>query len=268
MAIDLDEERREKQKEAKEDEEDEKSFLERKKKELQQKRIAIEYDWLDPNKPAPPVKQYVPPIPFSQRLHKNKMDSKFSNFLNVFKKLQINIPFVEALEQMPGYAKFIKDILSKKKKWVEHETVQLTEECSAILQRKLPIKRQDPESFTIPCIIGTILFDKALCDLGYSVNLMTFSIAKHLGLGEVASTNVSLQMADRSITYPYGIIEDVLVKVDKLVFPADFIVLDMEEDVDTPIILGRPFLATGRTLIDVEQGMFYVLGDFYTVVIT
>ncbi|KAI3445254.1 hypothetical protein Pfo_001919, partial [Paulownia fortunei] len=136
----------------------------------------------------------------------------------------------------------------------EYETVALTEECSVILQRKLPPKLKDPGSFTIPCTIGNSFFDKALCDLGASINLMPLSIFRKLRLGEAKPTTVSLQLADRSIKYPRRVIEDVLVKVDKFIFPADFIVLDMEEDQDIPIILGRPFLATGRALIDVQKG--------------
>ncbi|KAL4610105.1 hypothetical protein ACB092_08G028300 [Castanea dentata] len=135
------------------------------------------------------------------------------------------------LEQMTKYAKFLKDIISKKQKLEEHETIMLTEESSAILQKKLPPKLKDPGSFTIPCTIGKSYFDRALCDLGASINLMHFFVFRKLGLGE-----------------------DVLVKVDKFIFPADFIVLDMDEDEEIPLILGQPFLATGRTLIDVQQG--------------
>ncbi|KAI3462370.1 hypothetical protein Pfo_019033 [Paulownia fortunei] len=155
---------------------------------------------------------------------------QFSKFLDVFKKLHINIPFVGALEQMPSYLE-------------EYKTVALTEECSVILQRKLPPKLKDIGSFTIPCTIGNSFFDKALCDLGASINLMPLSIFRKLGLGE-----------PRLTTYPMGVIEDVLVKVDKFIFLVDFIVLDMEEDQEISIILGRPFLATGRTFIDMRKG--------------
>ncbi|KAL5573789.1 hypothetical protein UlMin_023386 [Ulmus minor] len=155
---------------------------------------------------------------------------------------------------MPKYAKFLKEVLSNKRRLEANEKVMLTKECSAILQRKLPPKLKDPGSFTIPCTIGDFEFDKVLCDLGASINLMSLFIFRKLGLGEVKPTTVSLQLADRSIKHPRGIIEDVLVKVDKFIFPADFIVLDMEEDREVPLILGRPFLATGRTLIDVHQG--------------
>ena len=194
---------------------------------------------------------YVTPIPFPQRLRKNKLDKQFSKFLDIFKKLHINIPFTDALEQMPSYVKFMKEILSNKRRLEEHETVMLTEECTAILQNKLPPKLKDPGSFTIPCTIGNSYFDKALCDLGASINLMPFSIFRKLGLGEAKATTVSLQLADMSIKHPRGVVEDVLIKVDKFIFLANFIVLDMEEDQEITLILGQPFLATGRTLIDV-----------------
>ncbi|XP_062085440.1 uncharacterized protein LOC133791536 [Humulus lupulus] len=154
---------------------------------------------------------------------------------------------------MSSYVKFMKEILSKKRRLEDFETVALTEECSAILQRKLPQKLQYSGSFTIPCTIGKFECKHALCDLGASINLMPLSIFRKLGLGETKPTTITLQLADRSIKHPRGVIEDVLVKVDKFIFPADFIVLDME-DTTVPIILGRPFLATGQALIDVQKG--------------
>ncbi|KAL5580236.1 hypothetical protein UlMin_012678 [Ulmus minor] len=206
-----------------------------------------------------PITQTLPKpssntIPFPQRLRKQNLDKQFSKFIDIFKSLHINLPFVDMLEQMPKYVKFLKEVLLNKRKLEANEKVMLTEECSAILQRKLPPKLKDPGSFTITCTIGDFNFDKVLCDLGASINLMPLSIFRKLGLGEVRPTTVSLQLADRSIKHPRGIIEDVLVKVDKFIFPTDFIVLDMEEDREIPLILGRPFLATGRTLIDVHQG--------------
>ncbi|KAL5560852.1 hypothetical protein UlMin_037063 [Ulmus minor] len=198
--------------------------------------------------------QRRPPPPFPQRFQKQQQDKKFQKFLDVLKQLHINIPFVETLEQMPNYVKFMKDMLMKKRKFGEFKTVALTRECSAALQSKLPTKLQDPGSFTIPCSIGGQYCGKALCDLGASINLMPMSIFKTLGIGEARPTTVSLQLADRSIAQLEGKIEDVLVKVDKFIFPVDFIILDFEADMEVPIILGRPFLATGRALIDVHNG--------------
>ena len=174
--------------------------------------------------------------------------------MEVFKKLHINIPFADALEQMLSYVKFMKDIFSKKRGLSDFETVNLTEECSAILQMKLLQKLKDPSNFTIPCTIGNTIFERALCDLGASINLMPLSIFRRLGLGEARTTTVTLQLEDRSLKHLRGVIEDVLVKVDKFIFPTDFIVLDMEEDKEIPIILGRPFLAIGRAMIDVQRG--------------
>ena len=112
---------------------------------------------------------------------------------------------------------------------------------------------KDPESFTILCIISDCSFDKILCDLGISINLIFFFIFRKLRLGEPQPTTITLQLANRSIKYPRGIVEDVLVKINKFIFFVDFIILDMEEDIEVPLILGRPFLATGRDLIDVQQ---------------
>ena len=207
----------------------------------------------DIEKQATTAKPYAP-VPYPQRLRQNKLDKHFNKVMEVFKKLHINIPFADALEQMPNYVKFMKDIISRKKMLLEFDTMNLTEEYSAILKRKLQHKMKDPGSFTILCKIGNSIFERALCDLGASINLMPLSIFRRLGLGETIPTKVTLQLADRSLKHPQGVIEDVLVKVEKFIFPADFIVLDMEEDKEIPIILGKPFLATGRTMIDVQKG--------------
>ena len=195
-----------------------------------------------------------PSLPFPHRFQKKKLKTQFSKFLEIFKKIHINIPFVDSLEQIPDYSKFMKEVMVKKRRLEDYETVKLTEECSAILQRKLPQKVKDPSSFTIPCTIGDSTFDKALCDLGASINLMLLSVFRKLELVVVKPTTISLQMADHSLTFPRGVIEDVLVKVDKFIFLVDFLVLDMEEDREIPLILGRSFLATGRALIDVHSG--------------
>ncbi|XP_024018025.1 uncharacterized protein LOC112090591 [Morus notabilis] len=161
---------------------------------------------------------------------------------------------MDALEQMPNYAKFMKEVMSKKRKLEDYEIVKLTEECNATIKRQLPEKLKDPGSFTIPCIIGELHIEKALCDLGASINLTPLSIFWKLNLGEITPTTISLQLPDRSLTYPKGIIEDVLVKINKFIFSVDFVVLDMEEDQEIHIILGRPFLAIGKALIDVHDG--------------
>ncbi|GKA08295.1 putative ribonuclease H-like domain-containing protein [Tanacetum coccineum] len=127
----------------------------------------------------------------------------------------------------------------------------MNERCSAVLLNKLPLKEKDPGSFTIPCDVGNLHIDNALADLGASISLMPYSMYEKLGIGEPKPTRMSLELADRSIQYPQGIAENVLIKVDKFFLPIDFVILDMREDIGIPIILGRPFLATARAMIDV-----------------
>ena len=112
---------------------------------------------------------------------------------------------------------------------------------------------QDPRSFTIPCTIGNHEFGRALYDSGASINLIPSSVVRRLSLGELTPTNLTLQMADKSIVKTEGIIEDVMVKVEKFIFPVDFVVINMGEDKHVPLLLGRPFLAIGTTLIDVKK---------------
>ena len=172
----------------------------------------------------------------------------------MFKKIEINIPFSKALTHMPQYAKFMKDILRKKRKITEEGIVSLTATCSAVIQKTLPKKMQDLGSFTIPNKIRDADMGKALCDSGASINLMLLSVAQRLSLGELTPTAITLQMVDRTLAHPEGILEDVLIKVGKFVFVVDFIVNNMEEDKQVPLLLGRPFLATGVALIDVKKG--------------
>ena len=145
----------------------------------------------------------------------------------MFKKIEINIPFVEALTQMPNNAKFLKDILSKKRKFAKEGVANLIATCSAVIQKSLPVKMQDPGSFTIPCTIGNVEFKKALCDSGVSINLMPLSVVKRLSLGNLTPTNMTLQMGDKTMTQPEGVLEDVFIKVGKFIFPMDFVVMDM-----------------------------------------
>ncbi|XP_014511500.1 uncharacterized protein LOC106770191 [Vigna radiata var. radiata] len=147
--------------------------------------------------------------------------------MDVFKKLEITMPLSEALQQIPSYAKHMKQFLSKKKKYLEEGTIEVQGNCSAIMQRTLPPKFKDPGSFTNPCIIGNYEIGKALVDLGASINLMPLSMLQKIGGLEVKSTRMILQMADKSIRHPYGVVEDVVIKIDKLQFPVDFVVMEM-----------------------------------------
>ena len=194
-----------------------------------------------------------PPPQFPQRLVKKTEDGKYRHFITTLKQLSNNVPLVESLEQMPGYAKFMKYLVTKKR-WVTFEDDDRLQHCSATVTRSLVQKKEDPGAFTIPCTVGSLHFAKSLCDLGESINIMPLSIYKKLGLGDPKPTAMRLLMADRTVKRPIGILHDVLVKMESFIFPTDFVILDCEVDFEVPIILGRPFIATGRVLVDMEKG--------------
>nr|XP_016497618.1 PREDICTED: uncharacterized protein LOC107816412 [Nicotiana tabacum] len=148
----------------------------------------------------------------------------------------------------------MKDLMSQNFDFQDLATVTLTQTCSAVVTRLIAEKLSDPGSFTIPCTIGNFAFAKALCDLGASLNLMPLEIYKRLGIGRVRPTSMLLQLADRTIKRPSGILDDVLIQVGKFLFSTNFVILDCKVDEEIPIILGRPFLVTGRALIDCENG--------------
>ncbi|XP_041999855.1 uncharacterized protein LOC121749347 [Salvia splendens] len=196
-------------------------------------------------------------VPFPQVLNqkkKKKKDEQFTRFLDIFRKVHVNIPLIEALQQMPKYAKFLKEVIAQKTSWGQVDTINLTENCSALLQRKLSAKLKDPGSFTVDCLIGGYKVENALCDLGTSINLMPLSVFKQMNIGTLKPTSATLQMVDRSVVYPEGIVEDLLIKVGEFIFPIDFMVLDMEEDKGVPLLLGHPFLATAEANINVKNG--------------
>ncbi|GJZ31336.1 reverse transcriptase domain-containing protein [Tanacetum coccineum] len=157
----------------------------------------------------------------------------------------------DALFLMPRFAPTIRNLLMNKEKLLELAKIPLNENCSAMLLKKLPEKLGDPDKFLIPCNFSGMDVCHALADLGASINLMPLSIWKKLSLPELTPTRMTLELADRSITHPKGLAEDVYVKVEKFHFPNDFVVVDFEADPRVPLILGRSFLRTGRALIDV-----------------
>ena len=159
------------------------------------------------------VPQKVTPMPrpqplFPQRLVKKTEDGKYQRFITMLKQISINVPLVEALEQIPGYAKFMKDLVTNKRS-VTFEGDDRMKHCSVIATRSLVQKKEDPGAFTIPCIVGTLHFAKALCDLGASINLMPLSIYRKLGLGDPNPIAMRLLMADRTVKRPIRILHDV-----------------------------------------------------------
>ncbi|XP_056691687.1 uncharacterized protein [Spinacia oleracea] len=159
----------------------------------------------------------VPKLPFPHRMQKTKVDQQLGKFLAMVKNLEVTVPFTDLISQVPVYAKFLKEMITKKRDYGGVERVALTEECA-------------------------------------SVSVMPLSVCNRLNMGKLKCTQITLQMADRSIKYPLGILEDVPVRVGKFYIPVDFVVLDMEEDSQIPIILGRPFLCTAGAVIDVKSG--------------
>ena len=160
------------------------------------------------------------------------------------------------MRDMSAWGKFLKDIIRHKSKLEDYDLVSLIEESKAMYS-KSPPKLKDLGSFTVPCAIGGTHFDKALCDIGASVSLMPYTIYKKLDLDELKPTNMCLSLANKSVTYLLGILENMPTKVGKFVIPADFVVLEMEEDLEIPILFGRPFLMTAGAIIDIKNERLY-----------
>ncbi|XP_070022158.1 uncharacterized protein [Nicotiana sylvestris] len=200
------------------------------------------------------------PPPYPQRLENQKNENQFKKFIEMMKSLSINVPLVEALEQMLGYARFIKDLVTKNRS-MDCETIKMTHQVSVVVHLMAP-NLEDPDAFTIPRTIRSANFAKALCNLGASINLMPYSVFKTLGIGQPRDTSMRLKMEDRTMNRSLGIINDVIVRVDKFILLADFVILDCEVDYELPIILGRPFLAIGKALVDMEAGdLTFRVGD-------
>ena len=179
--------------------------------------------------------------------------------LEVLRQVKVNIPLLDMIKQVPAYAKFLKDLCTVKRGLNVNKKAFLTEQVSAIIECKTPVKYKDPGCPTISVNIGGISVEKALLDLGASVSLLPYSMYKQLGLGELKPTSITLSLADRSIKIPKRTIEDVLIQVDRFYYPVDFVVLDTEPVAvganHVPIILGRPFLATSNAIINCRNGV-------------
>ncbi|XP_026378682.1 uncharacterized protein LOC113273131 [Papaver somniferum] len=211
-----------------------------------------------------PLSTYDPPLPFPRKFVNSKKAEQDKEILDIFRKIRVNIPLIDAIKQVPKYARILKDLCTNKQRLTGNEVMKVRENASAILQNKLPFKCKDPGSFDTPVVIGNTQFNKAMLDLGASVNVMPASIYESLNLGPLKEIGITLQLADRFNVYPIGIIEDVLVQVNQLIFPADFCVLEMtygSTDTYLPLLLGRPFMSTARTKIDVHDGSLTM--EFY-----
>ncbi|KAL0391175.1 UNVERIFIED_CONTAM: Retrovirus-related Pol polyprotein from transposon.6 [Sesamum calycinum] len=218
------------------------------------------HDEVDSNLIPPPLSNTCA-LPFPYRMSKSKEEEHEKEILDTFKKVEINIPLLDAIKQIPKYAKFLKELCTNKRKLKDKERIIFGKNVSAVINRKLPEKCKDPGMFTLPCIIGNKRIERAMLDLGASINVMPYSVYQALNLSTLQDTNVIIQLADRSYVRPMGLVEDVLVKVNDLLFPVDFYILKMGvEGVNNPasILLGRPFMKTAKTKIDVDEGTLSV----------
>jgi len=146
----------------------------------------------------------------------------------------------------------------KNKSYIEKRNIDLEDRYNVIIQKGLPKKSKDPGSFNLPVSIGILFVNSALLDLGESRNLIPLEMLKKIGDLKIKPTKMTLQLADRVTKYPYGVVEEVLMKVDKFIFLVDFVIMDMKEDNKVPLILGRPFMKIGRITIDVDKGELQV----------
>nr|GEU37666.1 DNA-directed DNA polymerase [Tanacetum cinerariifolium] len=199
-----------------------------------------------------------PSIPYPSRLHDQKLHDKANDrkekFFQIFKDLDFNFSFADALILMPKFGPTIKTLLTNKDKQSELARTSLNEHCLAVLLKKLPEKLGDPDKFHIPCDFSGMDECLALADLDASINLMPLSVWNKLSLSELSPTCMTLELADRLISRPVGVAEDVFIKIGTLHFPANFVVVDFDVDPRVPLILERSFLKTGRALIDVFKG--------------
>ncbi|XP_023634271.1 uncharacterized protein LOC111829410 [Capsella rubella] len=206
---------------------------------------------------------YVPKLPFLGRLRKIQREKEYARFDEIMNELQVKLPFLELVMNVPTYRKHLKDILTNKKT-LEEGAVLISHECSAILQNIVPKKMEDPGSFVLPGTIGEHTFNRCLCDLGAGVSLMPFSVSKRLGLTNFTPTKMSLILADRSVRFPVGVAEDVHVRVGNFYITTDFVIIELDEEPRDPLILGRPFLNTAGALIDVRKSKIKLhIGDFF-----
>nr|GFA81460.1 hypothetical protein [Tanacetum cinerariifolium] len=205
-----------------------------------------------------PMPNKRPSIPYPSRLQDQKLRDKANDqrkkFLQIFKDLNFNISFVDALILMPKFGPSIKSLLTNKDKNFELARTPLNEHCSAVLLKKLPKKLRDPGKFLIPCDFSEKAECLALADLDASINLMPLFVWNKLSLPDLSPTCMTLELTDRSISRPVGVAEDVYVKVGTFYFPVDFVIVDFDADPRVPLILERSFLKTRRAFIDVFEG--------------
>ena len=210
---------------------------------------------------------YLHHLPFPNAYFKIRKRDKIKHdqdVVDLFSKIEVNIPLIKLVKQVPAYSKFLKELCTSKRKFKIDEKVQLGSSVSALFTDNMPQKSPDPGSYTIPCTISRAHISDALLHLGAAINLMPKPLYNTLGFKSMKPTRTVLQLADKTVRYPCGVVEDVLVRVRDLVFPADFVILDTSMDLNgrSNLILGRPFLDTANTIINMkERSITMSVGD-------
>ncbi|GJT52850.1 reverse transcriptase domain-containing protein [Tanacetum coccineum] len=202
---------------------------------------------------------YQPRIPYPERLNVRANDrpsAQLSRFIKLFKQHYLDIGLSNALIEMPKFNKWLSALLKNKERLEEIANTPVNAKCSAIILNKVHKKLGDPDKFLIHSVLQDLVVCNALADSGASINLLPLSIYKQLGFRALKPARMSLKLANRFVTYPTVIAEDVMVRVDIFNFLADFIVVDFESDSRVPIILGRPFLRTAKALVDLYEEKF------------
>ncbi|GJV28484.1 reverse transcriptase domain-containing protein, partial [Tanacetum coccineum] len=212
-------------------------------------RSGVSYD--GPQVPLPPSS--LPKVP---RINMEKLCEKDNllalKFMEIFQNLHFELGFADALLHMPKFAPMFRKHLNNKDKIINLIKTPVNENCSTVILKRFPEKLRDPGRFLIPCDFPEMDECLALADLGASINLMPLSVWENLNLPDLTKTQMILELADRTISTPTGIAEDVFMKVGTFFFPADFVVVDYIADPRVPLILGRPFMRTARALIDFQ----------------
>ncbi len=177
-----------------------------------------------------------------------------AEILSMFSKIAVNIPMLTLLSKVPSYAKFLKEICTNKRKFTEK--IQSVATVSALTSFQIPEKLQDKGTFTIPCVIGDKTIPRAFCDPGAGISMLSLKEYQSMEMGPLKPTSVTIQVADRNILHPKGVVGDVLVRVDNFIYPVDFYVVDLSPDLpscQTDVLLGRPFLGTAKAQIDFSE---------------
>ncbi|KAL7615119.1 hypothetical protein Lser_V15G05199 [Lactuca serriola] len=197
-----------------------------------------------PKKTIPLVTRIATQPPFPSRLAALKKNMEENEILDTFRKVEVNIPLLDEIKQIPRYEKFLKELFTNKRKWKGNEKISMNESASMVLQRKLPPKCKDPGMFTVPFKIGEVTFSSAMLDLGDSINVMPYSVYKSLNVRPLSESDVIISLADKLSVFPRGVLEDVLVQVNQLVFPTEFYVIGLDAQVSYKsalILLGDRF---------------------------